>query len=426
MKRTVKMIALLLALLMLLCACGSEKPADSPTSAAAFAPRLDTQKTVELECAVSFGNFEAFDQVINHFNAFYPNVKVSYYQSFSHVPDFIENNPNVDIFMTTTEKGYPTEACVDLVSAGVDVSAVVPGLLSGTTVDGKVLSIPMGLLLKGLVVNKTLLEKEGLSVPETWPEFLSALEMLKQKGYTPIQGPNNAVATLCYDMAMPLIADDQKLYDAVRSGDAAGASAVKAAFEHLQELVDKGYIDPELNAEYPENNYDGAILKFFEGDVPFWVCDTEKVSGMKKRESKSEAFSANPFSYEFIFAPLGDTGVYEFIVPWYGFAVYKNSEVYDYAVEFLRFLAQKSELDTLASVKGVPAVTSTASDERYVHLGSVKQVEKSVVDDGSVYRFIGTFLENEATDLLNGTVDVDEAMNNFLSHSAESAKGMTN
>ena len=95
-------------------------------------------------------------------------------------------------------------------------------------------------------------------------------------------------------------------------------------------------------------------------------------------------------------------------------------------MEFLRFLAQKSELDTLASVKGVPAVTSTASDERYVHLGSVKQVEKSVVDDGSVYRFIGTFLENEATDLLNGTVDVDEAMNNFLSHSAESAKGMTN
>ena len=212
----------------------------------------------------------------------------------------------------------------------------------------------------------------------------------------------------------------------ILSGDADGADRMKVVFERLQTLLDKGYIDPAVNAEYPENNYDGAILKFFEGDVPFWVCDTEKVSGMKKRESKSEAFSANPFSYEFVYAPLGDTGVYEFVAPWYGFAVYKNSEAYDYAVEFLRFLSQKSELNTLASVKGVPAVTSTASDERYVHLGSVKQVEKSVVDDGSVYRFIGTFLENEATDLLNGTVDVDEAMNNFLSHSAESAKGMTN
>ena len=56
-------------------------------------------------------------------------------------------------------------------------------------------------------------------------------------------------------------------------------------------------------------------MKFFEGDVPFWVCDTEKVSGMKKRESKSEAFSANPFEYEFTFAPMGDNGIYSTALP---------------------------------------------------------------------------------------------------------------
>lgn len=54
-------------------------------------------------------------------------------------------------------------------------------------------------------------------------------------------------------------------------------------------------------------------MTFFEGNVPFLVCDTEKVSGMKKRESKSAAFSANPFEYEFTFAPMGDNGVYEYI-----------------------------------------------------------------------------------------------------------------
>lgn len=340
-----------------------------------------------------------------------------------HVPDFIENNPTVDIFMTSTEKGYPEEACADLSAAGVDVSAVTPGLLKSTTVDGKVLSVPMGLLLKGMVVNKALLEKEGLIVPETWPEFLNALEVLKQKGYTPIQGPNSAVASLCYDMGMPLAADDEKLYSAILSGDADGADRMKVVFERLQTLLDKGYIDPAVNAEHPENNYDGAILKFFEGDVPFWVCDTEKVSGMKKRESKSEAFSANPFSYEFVYAPLGDTGVYEFVAPWYGFAVYKNSEAYDYAVEFLRFLSQKSELDTLASVKGIPGVTDTASDERYANLNNVKQVEKSVVDDGSVQRFVGMHLESAAAGLLDGTfTGVDDAMNDFLTHCAESAK----
>ena len=422
MTKPIKMIALLLALVMLLCACGSKTEPNTSASGTTFAPKLDTQKAVELECAVSFGNFEALDQVINHFNELYPNVKITYYQSFSHVPDFIENNPTVDIFMTSTEKGYPEEACADLSAAGVDVSAVTPGLLKSTTVDGKVLSVPMGLLLKGMVVNKTLLEKEGLTVPETWPEFLNALEVLKQKGYTPIQGPNSAVASLCYDMGMPLAADDEKLYSAILSGDADGADRMKVVFERLQTLLDKGYIDPAVNAEYPENNYDGAILKFFEGDVPFWVCDTEKVSGMKKRESKSEAFSANPFSYEFVYAPLGDTGVYEFVAPWYGFAVYKNSEAYDYAVEFLRFLSQKSELNTLASVKGIPGVTYTASDERYANLNKVKQVEKSVVDDCTVQRFVGMHLESAAAGLLDGTfTSADDAMNDFLTHCAESA-----
>ena len=31
---------------------------------------------------------------------------------------------------------------------------------------------------------------------------------------------------------------------------------------------------------------------------------------LKKRESKSEAFSANPFEYAFLYAPTGDNGAY--------------------------------------------------------------------------------------------------------------------
>ena len=47
-------------------------------------------------------------------------------------------------------------------------------------------------------------------------------------------------------------------------------------------------------------------------DMPFYVCNAECVSGMKKRESKSETFSANPFEYEFLYAPLGDKGAYAY------------------------------------------------------------------------------------------------------------------
>ena len=61
-------------------------------------------------------------------------------------------------------------------------------------------------------------------------------------------------------------------------------------------------------------------------DMPFYVCNAECVSGMKKRESKSETFSANPFEYEFLYAPLGDKGAYAYQQPWYGFSVNKDSE----------------------------------------------------------------------------------------------------
>ena len=67
----------------------------------------------------------------------------------------------------------------------MDVIGVTDGLLRSSMVDGKLMRLPMGLSLKDLVVNKTLLEKEGLTVPQTWQEFLDVLEALKQKGYSP-------------------------------------------------------------------------------------------------------------------------------------------------------------------------------------------------------------------------------------------------
>lgn len=41
-----------------------------------------------------------------------------------------------------------------------------------------------------------------------------------------------------------------------------------------------------------------------------------------------------------MYAPMGDGGVYEYVEPWYGFAVKKESDAQDYAVEFLRFMAR--------------------------------------------------------------------------------------
>ena len=144
-------------------------------------------------------------------------------------------------------------------------------------------------------------------------------------------------------------------------------------------------MDAAVNETYPEDNYDQAILHFFEGDVPFWVCNTEKVSGMKKRETKSEAFQENPFAYTYIYAPMGEKGGYAFREPWFGFSVNKNSENYEYAVEFIRFFAQKDEINKMADIKGIPSVAVEKNvDYIYQNALEAKDVQAECVNEGKI------------------------------------------
>ena len=406
---------------------------ESTVQTTEFQPQLDTEKAVTLSAAGFFGNFEALDQVVNAFNEYYPNVTVNYEQnSGTQLVEYLKNNPQTDFFMTDdTNLRYPDwtdsyvlDSCVDLTAAGVDTSAARDEMLTACTFDGALLRLPMGQNICGLVVNKTLLENEGLSVPTTWQELLDACAALKEKGYTPIQGPDSSIYTnLIFGMGMDTIADADTLA-ALNAGDEAAVEKLQPVFERITTLLDNGYIDPAVNADYPDDNYDGAILKFFEGNVPFWACNTEKVSGMKKRESKSENFSANPFDYEFMYVPTGDEGVYEYVEPWVGFSVNKNSPNCDYAVEFVRFMARDDQLNTLASVKGVPSIAKNADDPRYTPLDATPKVQQRFVNDGTVLNHMKDYFQQNATKVGTGELTPAEAARNYVERCAATAAEM--
>ena len=74
LKRTVSAAAAS-AMILGCTACSSGQPSSSE-----FTPKLDTDKSVTLEIAGFFGNFEALDQIENDFNEIYPNVSFSYEQ----------------------------------------------------------------------------------------------------------------------------------------------------------------------------------------------------------------------------------------------------------------------------------------------------------------------------------------------------------
>lgn len=362
-------------------------------SSKGFAPKLDKNADVQLTIQGYFGNFEALDQVMNDFNKYYPKVTFTYQQvGGADEESFLESNKEVDLIMTSSDLlhrngGTLADHCVNLLEQDVDLSAIDEKMLLDSNIGGKQLSIPMGQNMYGMVVNLTLLEKEGLSLPKNQTEFLNVLSALKSKGYTPIQGPTSKVyAEAVGNIFYSGMCEGQPIRQALEQGDMdAAEAAVLPAFQLIETMVKEGYTDLELNGEYPDDNYDQAILRFFEGNVPFWVCNTEKVSGMKKRESKSEAFQQEPFSYTFIFPPVGEDGQYIFREPWFGFAANKTAKNLDYAVEFLRFLATRDEINQMADVKRIPsaAKVSTGPDV-YVRVLDKAATDKSIVNKGEV------------------------------------------
>ena len=156
-----------------------------------------------------------------------------------------------------------------------------------------------------------------------------------------------------------------------------------------------------------------------ESEVTDWSI-VLLVSGMKKRESKSETFSANPFEYEFLYAPLGDKGAYAYQQPWYGFSVNKDSEEKEIAVEFLRFMMQEKEIDEMASIKGLPSVAENGTGEWYAGFRDAKSIEASFINDGSVPDSIRAALEQVCNDFGAGVYgNANEAVQAFVELCAE-------
>ncbi len=146
---------------------------------------------------------------------------------------------------------------------------------------------------------------------------------------------------------------------------------MRPALNTVEQLIRNGCID--LNAcDEIEDNYTQVILRFFVGDVPMMICTADTVSGTKKRESQSEAYSAAPFRYSFAPLPLTDKGGYFIDSPSVEFSVNKNCDDLDMTNEFMRFLISEEALNEMASVKRLLTPTSDLSlDSVYAPFGQI-------------------------------------------------------
>ena len=188
---------------------------------------------------------------------------------------------------------------------------------------------------------------------------------------------------------------------------------MRPTLEKMEQYLKDGCADLDACSKI-EDNYEAVILRFFEGDVPMMVCSGDTVSGTKKRESRSEAFIANPFEYTFVPVPMSDEGAVFLDMPNLQFSVNKDSKNLDMANEFMRFLITSQELNEMAQNKGLMSPTKDLSfNSMYAAFGDIPESrilspEEFGLTDDAVIQF-----RQADYGVCTGKMTIDEAIKAF-------------
>ena len=424
-----KMMSIFLTLMMILSmtACGSEKQEE--TVQEGFKPSLDTSVSCNIKIAGGYDNFEALETEFDRFNEYYPNVELAYTKVDDYnnmIGTVLDGNDAPDIYVNYSwmygRDQYKSsidhaENLADP-AIGLDLNLIRSNILLNTD-DGTLPMVPVFSNTYGMLVNQSLFEKEGLSVPTTYDELIEVCNSFRDKGYdNPIMGFSQEETTSFFTLAVyPLfcdsVADDKDAVDKLNSLDASAGEYMRSSLEKITQFLDDSGVN--LNeCDKIEDNYEAVILRFFEGDIPMMTCSGDTVSGTKKRESRSETFTANPFTYTFVPLPIADDGAIFLDMSNLQFSVNKNGANLDVSNEFMRFLITSEELNEMAQNKGLMSPTKDLSfNSMYAAFGDVPEAkilspeEIGLTDDAVIQ------LRHAAYSVGKGEMTIDEAVDAF-------------
>lgn len=285
-RKSLAILAVTALLALTLQACGgnndntgsasSAPPASgSASSSASDAPASSSAENVTLKVWGDLGNQAVLEEPFKKINAAfeqkYPNIKLTY--------DFAQNDQSLNVALQANElpdlfwvQGDKTSKMgemvkngflLDLTSYNMDLSRNSDAEKSYCTIDGKLYcSLPSFFDTNVVYYNKDLYEKNGLSVPQNWDEFVQGLDKLKAAGVTPIALAGKSE----WDRAWPIFAFAPAFANAALQNamDGKGKLTDPTIAETLQafrDFADKGYFGKDFLAQ----DMAGAQFAFTNG-----------------------------------------------------------------------------------------------------------------------------------------------------------------
>lgn len=227
--------------------------------------------------------------------------------------------------------------------------------LEQSTVDGKILALPLSFTAYGLFSNLELLERYGLSVPSSYPEWLSTCEEFVRKGIVPIAG-NKGFALTVPAMTRGLYKiydspDFDRLIHDLNEGKTPPSVYMIEGFRLLERFRDSGYITPgDALGTVP---FIGDINAFASGKTPFLISTCRTVLELQSRSV--------PFPYALTSLPVKDKGVITVTGVDFRTCINADSRHLDEAVAFLNFLTARESARLCSSLSCSFPVTNESA-----------------------------------------------------------------
>lgn len=314
---------------------------------------------------------EIYDDLMTEFEASHSGVKVTWDRSsgddyqFQGLPSLLQSNTPPDVYfewgghrvLSHAEDGYALDisSLANELKATIDESA-----WSGTTFNGKIYMIPTNHDITIMMwYNVDIFNKLGLSVPNTWKEFLTVCAKLKENDILPILMGNadawvagNFVGNFLYRWA-----GDKKTDEilSLKSGTTFEDEDFIKALRFAYELGEKNYVNSDLNTL----GYEESFAGIFDGSAAMYPLGT-----WYKTEVIPE-FAPDPekVNHSFFNLPQFDGGKGDpnsFMGLNTGFIVNAKTSYKELAYDFLRLVMSKKYQTRLASLGGFSTVKGTA------------------------------------------------------------------
>jgi raffinose/stachyose/melibiose transport system substrate-binding protein len=217
--------------------------------------------------------------------------------------------------------------------------------------DDKIYGVPFANQALGIYYNKRIFEENGVSVPETWDEFIDVMDTLKSNGVTPLANGGKAgwMLEIVFGTIGPNFYGGNEFYQEVTDGETTFTDQrFVNALDRMQELK------PYMQSGFMGIDYSSQQAAFFTEQAAMFIGGSFEAAFFQEQNPELEigVFPApRPSGQDTTYVGTWADGSY---------GANANTEHQEAAVELLRFMASQEFgnmfTNRLAQISPVPGV----------------------------------------------------------------------